>query len=242
MRHKLASVIEIKSLSDEGGFTALVAPAGNVDLHGDRVLPGAFTKTLERWRESGDPIPVVLAHDWDNPFSHLGVADPQDIHETTKGLVVKGKLDVEDNDVARQVHRLMKRRSLKAFSYGYTVPEGGEKVARDGAKDLSEIDLVEIGPCLKGVNPKAEVLAVKSALTGDTLETGSPADLTLEDRVDRLEKALLPQVKSSAPEQVHEDPIDEDPELTPGKSLRQVEFEVLQAEIETLIPYGHNQE
>lgn len=164
MLHKSFELLETKADGETGTFEALVSAFGNVDSVGDRILPGAYTKTLERWRESGDPIPIILSHQWDNPMSHIGVADPKDVKQTPRGLMVKGKLDIADNDVAKQVYRLMKRRSLKEFSIGYRVPAGGEQAAKDGANDISEIDLVECGPTLKGANSEAQLQAVKSAI------------------------------------------------------------------------------
>ena len=116
MKHKSFDIIETKADAEAGTFEATVAVFGNIDRGGDRIMPGAFDKTLAKWRESGDPIPVILSHSWDNPFHHVGIADPNDIVATTKGLHVRGQLDVNDNEVARQVHRLMARRSLKEFS------------------------------------------------------------------------------------------------------------------------------
>jgi HK97 family phage prohead protease len=149
---------------DAGTFEATVAVFGNVDKVGDRVMPGAFTNTLAKWRASGDPIPVILSHQWENAMAHIGVVNPADAVETPKGLRLRGTLDVEDNEVARQVHKLMARRSLKEFSFGYSVPAGGSRKARDGANELLEIDLAEVGPTLKGMNPSTELHAVKSAV------------------------------------------------------------------------------
>jgi hypothetical protein len=42
-----------------GTFSALVAVFNNVDRGGDRIMPGAFTKTLTEWCASGDPVPVI---------------------------------------------------------------------------------------------------------------------------------------------------------------------------------------
>lgn len=164
MHHKSFEIVETKTDQASGTFEALVSVFGNVDRGGDRVQPGAFTKTLRRWRKTGDPIPVILSHQWDNPMAHIGIADPHDVTETDRGLLVKGTLDVTDNEVARQVHKLLKRRSLREFSFGYDVPEGGSKRAKDGALDLNEIDLVEVGPTLKGMNEATELYAVKSLL------------------------------------------------------------------------------
>jgi HK97 family phage prohead protease len=154
--------IEVKADGEAGEFTALASVFGNVDSVGDRVIPGAFTETLRKLRESGDPLPIVLSHQWDDPFKHIGVAYPENVKQTKRGLLVKGKLDM-DNDVARQVYRLMKRRSLKAFSFGYTVDE--QRPGPDGVNELVKVDLFEVGPTLVGANRSAELQAVKSALS-----------------------------------------------------------------------------
>jgi HK97 family phage prohead protease len=167
MLHKSFQVLETKADGEHGEFTALVSTFGNVDHVGDRIVRGAYAKTLADWRKSGDPLPIILAHQWDDVMAHVGYANAADILETPKGLQVTGKLDVDDNPVARQVYKLMKRRTLKEFSIGYSVPAGGEHRAKDGANEITEIHLAECGPCLKGIDPKTELQAVKSALHGE---------------------------------------------------------------------------
>jgi HK97 family phage prohead protease len=200
MKHKSFTLLETKADGDAGEFTALVSTFGNVDRVGDRILPGAYTKTLVRWRASGDPIPIILSHKWDDPMAHIGVADPQEVRETPRGLLLKGRLDIEDNPVAKQVHKLMQRRSLKEFSIGYSVPSGGESLAKDGANEISEIELVEAGPTLKGIDPKTELRGVKAALG---VEPPSEQDLRRRSELaDRsLQAADLPDDReaSSAP-------------------------------------------
>ena len=102
------------------------------------------------------------------------------------------------------VHKLTQRRSLKEFSFGYSVPSGGARKAEDGANELIEIDLYEIGPTLKGMNPATELHSVKGVVqaTDDTLKARLRAETyalltdgghepvtleagTLEDRFDR---------------------------------------------------------
>jgi len=187
MLHKTFDILEAKSDAQSGTFEATVAVFGNVDRGGDRIMPGAFKNTLAKWEASGDPIPVILSHQWDNPMAHIGVVEKA--VETDKGLHVKGRLDVADNEVARQVHRLMARRSLKEFSFGYEVPKGGEKRAKDGANELLQIDLAEVGPTLKGMNPATELHAVKSAL--DATPAQEPTELQeVKARLEKIEQAL----------------------------------------------------
>lgn len=163
MRHKTFELLQSKAdAGDAGSFTALAAVFGNVDLVGDRMLPGSFTKTLNEWRKTGDPIPVILSHNWDDPMMNIGGANPAEVRETSDGLEVKGRLDVERNPIAAQVHHLLKERRLKGWSFGYTVPSGGETRDSKGVNDISEVTLIEVGPTLKGANPKAETMAVKA--------------------------------------------------------------------------------
>ena len=219
---KKAFTAEIKALTptegatQPGQFEAVVAVFDNVDRHGDRVKAGAFDETLEAWRKSGDPIPIILAHQWDDPWKHIGYAMPEDVKSIPgRGLYVeKGILDIEDNPLARQVYRLMERRTLKEFSFGYTVPAGGERKAADGAFDLTNLHLIEFGPCLKGVNEETELLAIKSELDAERArERGE--ELTLEQRITRIEAhigkaVLLGETKADEPEDEEKEETEEE--------------------------------
>jgi hypothetical protein len=135
-------------------------------------------------------------------------------------LQVTGKLDVEDNPVAKQVYRLMKRRSLKEFSIGYSVPTGGEKRTKDGVNEISEIMLAECGPCLKGIDPKTELQEVKSALATQDLPS---AEQQREEakRVEReVEQQQIPEVPVT--------PTEPEPDL--AKELQEVKARLEQAE------------
>ena len=108
MIRKTYDGVYFKALNDETGeFEAVVSVFGNVDLQGDRTMPGAFSKSLDNWKASGDPIPVIWSHDWGDPFAHIGYVSPEDAYEVVNedakaagsgimgGLFVKGHLDVD---------------------------------------------------------------------------------------------------------------------------------------------------
>jgi HK97 family phage prohead protease len=163
MRTKTFELLEVKTDGEPGDFTALASVFGNVDLVGDRMMKGAFKNTLDKWRESGDPIPVVLSHGHDDVMKFIGKADPRAVMETDDGLMVQGKLNInQGNPVADYAYKLMRERVLKGMSFAYKVPKGGEKKAEDGANEVSEVDLIEVGPTLVGANPEAHVQTVKS--------------------------------------------------------------------------------
>jgi HK97 family phage prohead protease len=171
---------EVKAGSDlqPGEFTAVVSVFGNVDLGGDRIVKGAFAQSLAAMKASGDVLPIVWSHDWDNPHAHIGYADPADIVETDEGLQLKGRLDV-DRPFAEQVAHLLKTRRVKEFSFGYFVrqsdtvddPEYGK------VRELTDIDIFEAGPTLKGMNPDTRLLEAASALREQTAaEAPAPAE------------------------------------------------------------------
>ena len=159
MKHATFDAVETKADQD-GSFVALASVFGNVDSVGDRMMPGSFSKTLEKWREGERPIPVVYSHEWDDPFKFIGKADPHRVVETERGLEVHGQLDLE-NDTARQVHKLMKDGTVTGWSFGY---KPVKQKRANGANEVSEVELYEVGPTLVGANADAQLQTVKAAL------------------------------------------------------------------------------
>lgn len=146
----------------DGIITATASVFGNVDSYGDVVVAGAFADTLAEWKASGDPVPVIWNHDNANPYAHIGWCT--DIKETEVGLEFTAQLDVDTNDYAAQVYRLMKGRRVKKFSFSYSVQERAfaEKDGQ-GVQELRKVKLFEVGPTLIGANDETELLDVKSA-------------------------------------------------------------------------------
>lgn len=149
-----------------GTFEALVSVFGNVDLGGDRVIKGAFADTLADWKASGDPIPVIWSHEWDDPESHIGLV--LEAEERDLGLYVKAVLDVANNARAAYVARLLKERRVREFSFGYFTKEWRDlEDAENGyVRELLKVDLFEVGPTLLGMNPDTQLLEAASMLHG----------------------------------------------------------------------------
>lgn len=157
----------VKMLKDADGaptgeVTAVVSVFGNVDKVGDRVVKGAFAKTLEEFKSNGDPIPMIWSHDWSNPMSHIGEWDASKAVETDEGLELSGKVHIgEGNPVADQAFRLMDKNLVREFSFAYDVIS--EQTAKaDGANELLELALIEAGPTLKGANSETRLVAAKA--------------------------------------------------------------------------------
>jgi HK97 family phage prohead protease len=162
MEHKSFSLGEFKALSGDsepGSFEAVVAVFGNVDYGGDRIQPGAFTKSLDEWRARDRSVPVLWSHDKETV--PIGVVS--DATETSEGLRVKARLFVDDNPLAKSVHAAMKGGALEEFSFGYGVRDAVK--TREGGKtirNLKELHLGEISPVFAGMNPSTRLVGVKS--------------------------------------------------------------------------------
>ena len=175
MKRDIETRIERKILgttavvTDDGIIEAIVSVFGNVDSYNERVMLGAFAKSIaQKW-------PVgVLAHDWDNPVANtlhieeLAPGDPR-LPEQIKnngGLLVRGEFYPEIAS-SWETFLKVKRNLFREFSIGYMVVKDGFK---DGVRELYELDLVEWSPVLVGANPATSLLAVKSAGYTDRVE------------------------------------------------------------------------
>ncbi len=158
---------------DAGQFEAIVSVFGNVDHGGDVVLPGAFSRSLSEWKAAGDPIPVIWSHQIGDPDSHIGVvleaeellAGDDRLPEKLRdngGLWVRGQLDLDEPRAAK-VHRLLKGRRVKQFSFSYDIRDGalGERDGRD-VYELRDLDLYEVGPTLLGMNASTDLIGAKA--------------------------------------------------------------------------------
>ncbi len=219
-RHYAAFPISsVKADDDEAGtFEAIVAVFGNVDFAGDRIIEGAFANSIERWKASGDPIPVIWSHQWHDPAAYIGTVDPANIAELPAGsdelpesirefggLRIKADLDTEDTNGAK-VSKLLKSRTVREFSFAYDVLEEA-KNEDDNINELLDVDLIEVGPTLKGANPLTELVGAKAF---DAALAKVAATLELEpDVIAALGKALEAEVAG----------IDPEPEPTDAKTL-----------------------
>jgi HK97 family phage prohead protease len=215
MEHKSFSLSEFKALDEAGTFDAVVAVFDNVDHGGDRLRRTGFDRTLGGWREKGRGVPILWSHDAETV--PIGVAP--NLIPGRKNLVAReAKLFIEDNAHARAVWGAMKGGALYEFSFGYGVPEGGaEYVMENGRKvrDLNDVELYEISPVFRGMNPETQLLSVKSlSIDVKTLEFDDLKSLgsRIQTEIDeRQEKAL----KAAAEPPLPIEPTNPPPEPAP---------------------------
>lgn len=144
-------------ITEAGTVEAIVSVFNNVDYVGDRVMPGAFSKTLENYAASGRSIPFVWSHDYDTPESYIGKV--VEAEETSEGLKVRAELF--DTPRAQVVRELLVNRVVSEFSFAYEVVNSQK--GADGYTELTELNVLECGPTLRGANPMTRLLDAKAA-------------------------------------------------------------------------------
>lgn len=139
---------EIKDLDEAGYVEGLAAGYGNVDFGNDRIVKGAFTKSLE----GRNGVPMLLFHD-----QHRPVGKWFEFEETDDGLVTKGKISTKTRD-GGEAYELVKDGALSALSIGYDVTR---KQMAGKVRELVEVFLHEVSLVSIGMNPKALISGVK---------------------------------------------------------------------------------
>lgn len=148
---------DVKATDTDGTFKALVSVFNNIDTVGDRVMPGAFARSL---KERGLP-PVIFSHQWHDLRAWIGQTTKAE--ETSRGLEVEGYLFLDTNDGAKIVHEAMKSGALKEFSFAFDIAEEKSvKEEDEEIRELHDLDLYEVGPTLVGANPATELISVRS--------------------------------------------------------------------------------
>lgn len=137
------------------------------DKNGDLIDPHALDAWLKSFYKIGKPLPISFAHgairtDTD-PFAIIGYApaDSQHVWIDDYGLRVKALLDME-NPTARQVASLIDNGVLGGASIAYMAER--EKRLPDGSARITQMSVIEAGPCLEPANAEAVVLGLKTML------------------------------------------------------------------------------
>src|SRR6266540_1978118 len=100
--------LEIKAISEEGKFTGAASVYGVVDLGGDVVERGAFSKSLSE----GKQLPLLYRHD--SPVGLVSLKDSAD------ALLVEGQLSM-GLQLAKDALTLMRDGVIKGLSIGYQI-------------------------------------------------------------------------------------------------------------------------
>lgn len=149
--------LEIKEFSEKG-FTGYGSVFSTIDQGGDIVVPGAFEKSLTKWKSNGRQVPVLWQHKTDEPIGSW-----PELKEDDHGLLGNAELWTDDAPYARIAHKGMKTKTITGLSIGYRVKRE-EYDKKAGANRLIELDLVEISVVTNPMHDDARIDSVKAML------------------------------------------------------------------------------
>lgn len=150
----------------EGTFSGYGAMFGNIDSHGDMILPGAFAESLAERKAQGRGVPMHLMH---RIFGGDGlpVGVWTNVEEDDKGLKVEGKISGMNTDAGRRIFELVKDGALGGLSIGYKVKPNGAAYGKkpgEPKRTLKNLHLGEVSLVDDPSNAMTRVNEIKSII------------------------------------------------------------------------------
>jgi len=159
--------LEIKDVDDNKGIViGYLSRFGNVDSDGDRMIKGAFKKSInENGPESSHPrIAHLFQH---NP--NIPIGKFMRLEEDEKGLLFESK--ISKTPQGKDVLTLYKEGILKEHSIGFNILD--DDMDDDGVREIKAVKLWEGSVVTFGANSDTPVVDIKS--------------MTREDAVDKID-------------------------------------------------------
>lgn len=157
--YKIKSDGEITDLDIEKRIvTGYAAKFGNIDLHGDMIMPGAFSKTIkERGVDGKNEIWFLHDHDSSKPLGK-----PQVLKEDSFGLYFEAK--IVDTEVGEYILKLYEEGLINQHSIGFSTIKEDRVEPENGIPyyEIQEVKLYEFSSVLWAANPDTPFLGLKS--------------------------------------------------------------------------------
>nr|WP_196107496.1 MULTISPECIES: HK97 family phage prohead protease [unclassified Ochrobactrum] len=143
--------IETKIMgTDDGAIQATAWKFSTPDRIGDWIVPGAF-------KSAKMPIPMLFGHDMNDPIGTWDIAE-----EKGDGLLLQGKLLVDDVSRAREVRALVKSGAVRGVSIGFITKSSSPRTG--GGRTIKSLELLEASLVTIPMHPGAKVTSAKSAV------------------------------------------------------------------------------
>lgn len=163
------------SIDNTGTITGIAWPFGSPDSAGDVINKGAITvpKTL----------PMLFAHD---QAQVVGVWD--DITETDAGLIVKGRMLIDDVERAREVRAMIQSKAISGLSIGFRPIKAQPRHNNRRGRNINALSIHEISIVAVPSHPDAQVTSIKSV---DILESNFSMENEEHNEIETKSEAIV---------------------------------------------------
>lgn len=184
--------IKADSVDEEARTFTGMASTWDMDLGGDVIHKGAFKRTLNNWKRSKRPLPLLDSHQaWGTIRSVVGKVE--DARETDEGL--EATFSVIDGPDGDEIWRRIKGGYVDGLSIGYRaikIETPTEEEQRAGVwRHLKEVELREISVVLYPMNTDARIdgrsVKALAAQIAAIEEAAECRDLTDEEKAELAE-------------------------------------------------------
>lgn len=174
MQRQFKSIPYFANKADAAGRTrkGIAAVFGNIDSWGDRIVPGAFQKTITEGSKR-------VKHLWNHDFSTPPIASIVELKEVSRdelppevltyapeatgGLMVAR--EYYDNELGNWVMEAIDKGDVSEMSFGYDVLGSAESEENDvKVRNLTELKLFDTSDVLWGMNSATVAAGAKSLM------------------------------------------------------------------------------
>lgn len=174
------------------------------DSYGDIIEPGAFTKTLEKRKESGHPFPLCFNHDFDKV---IGAVDS--VEDTEKGPYIEAHF--LDTQQAQDVRKMLQSGAIYQFSFAYDVlgaRQPNEEEKKAGVTNvLTEVEVYEVSVVTVPANQNAVATEIKAG------RRNRKSDEDTIKSIIELAQSLLDEPEDKPAEETPAEPEEAEPEV-----------------------------
>ena len=155
-----------KKAAAKGQIEGYASIFGEVDQGGDKIMAGAYAKSLAKLAAAANRVKMLWQHDRHAP---IGVWD--EVREDAKGLWVKGRV-LTDLTQGKEVFTLLEQGAIDGLSIGYRTVAATRDAK--GNRVMTELELWEVSLVTFPMQTTARVTSVKAY---DEFQAGQTAPL-----------------------------------------------------------------
>lgn len=169
--------LQVRGLGDGGEFSGYASVFDVIDGHGTALTRGAFTKTLNDWKQKKRLPAMLWQHKTDEP---IGVYTS--MREDEAGLKVEGRLLVDSDPLAKRAYAHLKAGSINGLSIGFRTDRNSTSYDEaTGATLLHNVDLVEVSLVTFPSNQSATITSVRNQLLAGEMPAPKYVEEILRD-------------------------------------------------------------